>query len=196
MEKGGLSAALTAAGVSKGQPVGWADEMRLGLLGRVRRIWGIRGIKRRQKVECTYQWRYLSLAVDGIGGQLWWRWTPNLKKETVQEVVQEWHEAGIGALVWDRAPSHRAKVVKAVGLPLIEQPPAAPELNPAERVFEELRRAVEGRVYGTIEKKMAAVEQALQKMAASPEGVQRLTGWSWIRASLAQLPQNLQPSLS
>ena len=196
MEKGGLSAALTAAGVSKGQPVGWADEMRLGLLGRVRRIWGIRGIKIRQKVECTYQWRYLSLAVDGIGGQLWWRWTPNLKKETVQEVVQEWHEAGIGALVWDRAPSHRAKVVKAVGLPLIEQPPAAPELNPAERVFEELRRAVEGRVYGTIEKKMAAVEQALQKMAASPEGVQRLTGWSWIRASLAQLPQNLQPSLS
>ena len=145
---------------------------------------------------CTYQWRYLSLAVDGIGGQLWWRWTPNLKKETVQEVVQEWHEAGIGALVWDRAPSHRAKVVKAVGLPLIEQPPAAPELNPAERVFEELRRAVEGRVYGTIEKKMAAVEQALQKMAASPEGVQRLTGWSWIRASLAQLPQNVQPSLS
>lgn len=196
MEKGGLSAALTAAGVSKGQPVGWADEMRLGLLGRVRRIWGIRGIKIRQKVECTYQWRYLSLAVDGIGGQLWWRWTPNLKKETVQEVVQEWHEAGIGALVWDRAPSHRAKVVKAVGLPLIEQPPAAPELNPAERVFEELRRAVEGRVYGTIEKKMAAVEQALQEMAASPEGVQRLTGWSWIRASLAQLPQNLQPSLS
>jgi hypothetical protein len=147
-------------------------------------------------VECTYQWRYLSLAVDGIGGQLWWRWTPNLKKETVQEVVQEWQEAGIGALVWDRAPSHRAKVVKAVGLPLIEQPPAAPESNPAERVFEELRRAVEGRVYGTIEKKMAAVEQALQEMAASPEGVQRLTGWSWIRASLAQLPQNLQPSLT
>jgi DDE superfamily endonuclease len=189
MEKGGLSTALAGAGVSKDQPVGWADEMRLGLLGRVRKVWGIRGIKIGQKVECTYQWRYLSLAVDGVGGQLWWRWTPNLKKETVQGVVREWQEAGLGALVWDRAPSHRAKVVKAVGLPLIEQPPAAPELNPAERVFEELRREVEGWVYGTIEKKMAAVEQALQEMAASPERVQRLTGWSWIRASLAQLPQ-------
>jgi transposase-like protein len=61
-------------------------------------------------------------------------------------VVRQWQEAGIRALVWDRAPSHRAKLVKAVGLPLIEQPPAAPELNPAERVFEELRREVEGRV--------------------------------------------------
>jgi hypothetical protein len=26
-------------------------------------------------------------------------------------------------------------------------------------------------------------------MAASPERVQRLTGWSWIRDALAQLPQ-------
>src|ERR687896_2625986 len=111
----------------------------------------------------------------------WWTWTPNMRKETVQGVVGEWHEAGIGALVWDRAPSHRAKVVKAVGLPLIEQPPAAPELNPAERVFEELRREVEGEVHGTIEKKMAAVERELEAMAASPERVQRLTGWSWIR---------------
>jgi hypothetical protein len=189
MEKGGLSAALRDAGVTQGKPVGWADEMRLGLLGRVRRVWGIRGIKIRQKVECTYQWRYLSLAVDGVGGQLWWTWTPDMRKETVQGVVGEWHEAGIGALVWDRAPSHRAKIVKAVGLPLIEQPPAAPELNPAERVFEELRREVEGRVYGTIEKKIAAVEQELKALAASPERVQRLTGWSWIQASLAQLPQ-------
>ena len=62
-------------------------------------------------------------------------------------------------------------MVKAVGLPLIWQPPAAPELHPAERVFEELRREVEGRVYGTIEKKMAALERALKELAASPERV-------------------------
>jgi hypothetical protein len=64
MEKGGLSAALRDAGVTQGKPVGWADEMRLGLLGPVRRVWGIRGIQIPQKVECTNQWRYLSLVVD------------------------------------------------------------------------------------------------------------------------------------
>jgi hypothetical protein len=42
-------------------------------------------------------------------------------------------------------------------------------VHPAERVFEELRREVEGQVYGTIEKKMTAVEQALKELAASPE---------------------------
>jgi hypothetical protein len=147
--------------------------MRLGLLGRVRRVWGIRGIKIRQKVECTYQWRYLSLAVDGVVGKLWWQWTPDMKKETVQGVVVEWQAEGIEALVWDRAPSHRAKMVRAVGLPLIEQPTAAPELNPAERVFEELRREVEGDIYGTIEKKIAVVEgelKALQPLRSECNG--------------------------
>jgi hypothetical protein len=56
------------------------------------------------EIGARSQWRYLSLVVDGVGGQLWWSWTPNLKKETVQSVVREWQEAGIGVLVWDRVP--------------------------------------------------------------------------------------------
>jgi hypothetical protein len=51
------------------------------------------------------------------------------------------------------------------------------------------RQEVEGEVYGTIERKMAAVQGELAALAASPEQVQRLTGWSWIRDALAQLPQ-------
>lgn len=189
MEKRGLVASLVKAGVTLGKQVAWGDEMRLGLLGQVRRVWGIRGIKVRQKVELKYEWRYLSLAVDGVQGKLWWMWTSNMKKETVREVVEEWQGGGIEALVWDRAPSHGAKIVRAVGLPLVKQPTASPELNPAERVFEELRREVEGEVYGTIDKKMAAVERELEALAASPERVMRLAGWSWIRGALGQLPQ-------
>jgi DDE superfamily endonuclease len=189
VEKGGLVAALIEAGVRLGQGVWWSDEMRLGLLGQVRRVWGIRGVKIRQKVELKYEWRYLSLAVKVIQGRLLWQWTPNMKKETVRAVVEAWQGTGVEALVWDRAPGHGAKIVASVGLPLVNQPPASPELNPAERVFEELRREVEGEVYGIIEKKMVAVERELADMAASPERVQRLTDWSWIRDALSQLPQ-------
>jgi transposase len=189
VEKRGLGAALIQAGVQLGQGIWWSDEMRLGLLGQVRRVWGIRGVKIRQKLELKYEWRYLALAVDVMQGQLRWKWTPNMKKETVREVVEEWQGTGVEALVWDRAPGHGAKIVAAVGLPLVKQPPASPELNPAERVFEELRREVEGEVYGTIENKMRVVERELEAMADSPERVQRLTGWSWIRDTLARLPQ-------
>lgn len=193
MEKGGLSDSLSAVGVRLGQRVAWADEMRLGLHGQVRRRWTLRGVKLRQKVEIRYVWRYLALWVEPMGW-LSWKWLPHMGKEMVAETVPEWRREGAKAVVWDRAPSHRAKMVREIGLPLVEQPPYSPELNPAERVFEEVRRVVEGVVYGDIENKMAVVETFLRELAADPERVQRLVGWSWISDALSALPlPNLAP---
>lgn len=98
-------------------------------------------------------------------------------------------ETDLAAVVWDRAPSHRDHTVREVGLPLIEQPPYAPELSPAERVFEHLRAGIEGVVYQHIEDKVAAVETILERLDADPERVKRLTGWHWIVDTLHRLPQ-------
>jgi hypothetical protein len=61
-------------------------------------------------------------------------------------------------------------------------------LNPAERVFEELRRGIEGRQYATIEEKVAAVEAELAVLAADAERIQRLAGWRWIATAHQALP--------
>jgi hypothetical protein len=53
-------------------------------------------------------------------------------------------EGGRG-VVWDHAAFQKAKVVGEVRLRRVYQPPYSPELNPAERVFEEVRRWVVGR---------------------------------------------------
>jgi hypothetical protein len=74
-------------------------------------------------------------------------------------------------------------------VPLVEQPPASPELRPAERVFEELRRAVEGKVYATLEDKGEAVGAELARIDADPDRVLRLAGWDWITAAVEQLPR-------
>jgi len=76
-----------------------------------------------------------------------------------------------------------------VGLPLVEQPPYAPELNPAERVFEYLRGEIEGIVYPSIEAKVAAVEAILTELDAAPERVKQLTTWHWIADNLDRLPR-------
>ena len=65
-----------------------------------------------------------------------------MKQDAIAAVVGDWQRAGIAALVWDGAASHCARLVRDVGVALITQPPAAPALNSAERVCEELRRAV------------------------------------------------------
>ncbi len=48
-------------------------------------------------------------------------------------------------MVWDGAPSHRSGVVQEAGFALVQQPAYEPELDPVERLFEELRRVVEGK---------------------------------------------------
>jgi DDE superfamily endonuclease len=176
--------------VTSAAGLAWADEMRLGLRGVVRRVWAPRGVKVRQAQVLTYVWRYLALAVNGLSGTVHWAWTTSMKKEAIAAVVTTWQAAGLGALVWDGASSHRARIVRQIGLPLITQPPAAPELNPAERVFEELRRAVEGRSYPTLEAKMAVVDRELTALAADPARVRRLTGWAWIETALAPFTVN------
>ncbi len=99
----------------------------------------------------------------------------------------------LAAVVWDGAPSHHDGRLPRIGLPLSALPPYAPELNPAERVFEELRAEIEGRVFATLAEKVAAVEAILQEWDADPARVQQLTGWAWIHAAVAQLPAAIVP---
>ena len=112
-----------------------------------------------------------------------------MKSESIAEAVNGFkHHSDIEALVWDGARGHRSEVVRSVGLPTIVQPPYSPELNPAERVFEEVRRWVEGRIYGSIEEKMKAVDAYLSELASDPERVRSLAAWDWIEDNVQRLP--------
>jgi transposase len=192
VEKGGFGQALGVRGLNARTRVGFADEMRIGLHGMVRRVWGRRGTKVRQRVQIAYRWRYLFLAVDSQLGQLYWCWRDTLTGIDMRQLVRGLRQnTPVAALVWDRAPGHREAGVQTLGMPLIALPPYSPELNPAERVFEEVRRVVEGTIYATLDDKVAAVNVVLEDLDAHPERVRRLTNWDWIDAALQQFPDNM-----
>ena len=135
--------------------------MRLGLIGCVRRVWAPRGVKIIQPVEYKREWAYLHVAVNGLRGKLMWTWTDNMKAESIVPVVKQWSRRRVKFLVWDRARGHRGALYDSVRVQRIEQPPYAPQVNPAERIFQHLRAAIEGKIYGTLAAKKAAVEAAL-----------------------------------
>lgn len=189
MEKKGLRAELDRIGLTTCRGLAWADEMRVGLIGQTRRVWASVGVKVVQAVEYVYDWEYLVLAVNGLTGRLWWDWTTRMTSQALSRVVVQWGAQGVSTVVWDRARGHGGAVYEAIPVSRIEQPAFSPELNPAERVFEWLRSRIEGIVYGTLDAKRAAVEQALRELNASPERIQRLAGWAWIRDALADLPK-------
>ena len=64
MEKGGLGAQLEEVGCSGVAGLYWGDEMRVGLIGQVRKVWAPRGFKVVQALEYKYEWEYLNLAVN------------------------------------------------------------------------------------------------------------------------------------
>ncbi len=164
--------------------------MRLGLHSQLRRRWCPRGHRLVQPQQMKFEWNWLSLAVDVQTGRLFWRWQERLRSDCVQETVSEWKQQGIDVLVWDNAPSHHAKIVAEVGLPLAYLPPFSPELNPAERIFEEVRRWVEGKIYDTLAQKVEAVELYLTQLASDGEAVKQLASWEWIRQSIGKLKTN------
>jgi hypothetical protein len=192
VEKGGLAQALDAVGLSASSRIGFGDELRLGLRGTTRRVWGRRGVKVRQRLQLTYEWRYLFAAVDGQAGRIWWNWVPSMKAEALWPTVAGIQEMDIlDGLVWDNAPGHRDDDITDLDLGVVGLPPYSPELNPAERLFEEVRRRFEGRVYATLDDKAAEVQAFLEELDADPARVRRLCGWDWINAAIASLPAPL-----
>jgi len=94
-------------------------------------------------------------------------------------------------MIWDGARRDRTQVLQEAGVRRMQQPPSSPELNPVERLFLEIRRQVEGRVYDTLEAKKRTVEAVQEELAAHPDKVKRLTCWSWIADAFQNLSQNM-----
>ncbi len=131
--------------------------------------------------------------MDARAGTIWWDWVATMKAADLHPALAEVRARGLlDALVWDGAPSHADAEVRAVGVPLVALPPYSPELNPAERLFEEVRRRVEGTAYATLADKVDAVEAFLRELDADPARVRSLCGWDWLTAALDALPLPLE----
>ncbi len=136
-------------------------------------------------MQIEFRWSYLVLAVDVKRGELRWGWSQGMKQQQLAPIFEQWPMDGV---VWDGAPSHRGKLMGELAFARIPLPPYSPELNPAERIFEEVRRHVEGKVYPSLQAKEAAIDQVLRRLRADKARLKRLIGWDWINHALAQLP--------
>lgn len=151
--------------------------MRLGLIGQVRRVLAPKGVNIVQPLQREYKYEYLLLAVLPHEGILKWSWIPRMKQDHLKPILESWN---LDILIWDGAGVHRGKDLATLPGHRIIQPAYSPELNPAERVFQEIRRAIEGLVYPCLLDKRQAVDDFLTKLAADPDAIKRLCLWNWI----------------
>lgn len=167
---------------------GWyfSDELRFGLWGQVRRRWGVRGVKIVQPKQIEFAWRYLVLAVDVIHLDLKWTWAERMNQVSLKPIFEQWD---LETVIWDGASSHRGQAIAQLPMKRIFLPPYSPELNPAERIFEEVRREIEGFVYASIQAKQHRIDHFLRRLRADKDRLASLVSWGWIVDIFNQLPQ-------
>lgn len=159
--------------------------MRYGLISNFRRSWSKIGERTVIDHQQSFDNRYLFSAVsplsgesfhlsgiDGFDSEAAYVFLTELKKQHLSQTV---------IVVWDNAPCHRPKVHREIpGLIVLFLPPYAPELNPTERFFEELRKATANQIFKTIAEQEVVIEERLRTLAADTAGMKQLLGYEWI----------------
>jgi transposase len=157
--------------------------MRLGTRTELGRKWGPSGHRPLAPLQICYSFTHLFVGLAPLAGQVFAMFLPALNRACFQlfgqQLDQELTQPSL--LVADRATAHQAKLLTDTRLNLVHLPTACPELNPVERFFEELRRALKSRVFDTLAEAQHCVELVLANYFHNPDRVVQLTAYPYIK---------------
>ena len=88
-------------------------------------------------------------------------------------------------LILDGAGWHKSQALRIPdNLTLLHLPPYAPELNPVELLWHEMRqRYLSNRVYADLQALGQALEEAWKRLSDDPQRLRQLTHFDWIQAA-------------
>jgi DDE superfamily endonuclease len=166
------------------------DEARFGRLSPTRYGWCPKPVRPRTHAMVTQEYTYAYAAVSPADGVLDTLSLPSVKGACRQLFVDEIgtrHGEENVLMVVDGAGWHRRQEIRLPGnLRLLFLPPYAPELNPVEHRWDDLReKSFPNRVFDSIESLEVHLEQALADFETSLNRTRGITGWPWIMNALS-----------
>ena len=161
------------------------DEARFGRMVRIRRCWS--PAPARPVVPNGYEREFVYVygAVSPMEGEMDWMICREMNTDRMSNFlaqVSEAHPNDFILMVVDGASSHKSKELhRPENIRLVALPPYAPELNPQEHVWEELReKEFPNRVFNELSAVVRQLEHGLPKLSADHAGLHSLTAWPWI----------------
>ena len=160
------------------------DESRLGLhLPTRRRVTGW-GVKPLQSVDPLYESYWLSAAVEPTTGDaFWWEWSC-LDADCFSLFLQKFGQPSAESLhlvLLDQAPAHVAQRVQMPAhVVLVWLPAYSPELNPVERLWEDVKSRIDvldARGRASLAALQQHVADIIQRYTA--ETIASLTGYAY-----------------
>ena len=165
------------------------DEARFGRMSDPRSCWAPAPYRPVVNLALVREFRYEYAAVSPWNGCLDYMTVEKMNTDSMTRFlaqVSEAHSEEFIVMVLDGASSHKSEELKIPdNLSLIPLPPYSPELNPAERIWNLLRRNYfANRVFDSLDAATRQAELRLAEMAANKPAVRQLTNWPWISAIL------------
>jgi DDE superfamily endonuclease len=161
------------------------DETRLGLhLPLHRRLTGY-GVKPVQVIEPLYEYYWLYAAVEPTTGEAFWWELPTLDAECFGIFLDKFSQAyaeSLNIVLLDQAPAHVAQRVEVPeNVILVWLPAYSPEVNPVERLWEDLKSRID--VLDTrVRSSLAALQEHVAGLVHryTAETVASLTGYAYL----------------
>ena len=161
------------------------DESRLGLHLPIRRRVTGYGVKPFQVVEPLYESYWLYAAVEPTTGDAFWWAFPRLDAECFTIFLRHFgqhYAESLNIVLLDQAPAHVAQRVQCPdNVILMWLPPYSPELNPVERLWEDLKARIDvfdGRIRSSLTRLQDHVADIVRRYTT--ETIASLTGYAYL----------------
>lgn len=187
-----LADRLKALNIPEGKPVRvWMeDEHRYGLISVLRKVWTLRGCKPVSPYQTRYQWGYLygALEVEGSGATEF-LFSPTVNIDASQAFLNQIAASDQEAehvVIWDGAGFHQKPGAHPIPerVHLLALPPYSPELNPVEKLWDQLKDEIGNHLYETLEEIETAITPLLEAYWSDAKKVRSLIGNGWLQAQV------------
>ena len=161
------------------------DEARFGRMSDPRACWAPAPKRPMVGLALVREFRYEYAAVSPWSGDLDYMTSEKMNTENMSRFlkqVSETHDQDFIVMVLDGAPSHRGKELEVPeNVSLVFLPPYSPELNPAEQLWNVLRRDYfANKVFDSLDAATLQAEYGLANLASNRGDLKSLTNWPWI----------------
>jgi len=175
----------------KGLPVRlmFQDEARFGRMSDPRACWAPSPKRPKVGLALVREFRYEYAVVSPWDGALDYMTSEKMNTENMGRFlnqISQRHQEDFMIMVLDGASSHKGKeLLVPENIALVFLPPYSPELNPAEQIWNVLRRDYfVNRVFDSLNAATFQAESGLAHMASNRKALKNLTNWPWINAIL------------
>jgi transposase len=161
------------------------DEARFGRINDIRRSWAPKPMRPLCKAMITHEYTYAYAAVDVMTGEVDSLILPHVNTDCMQMFLTEVgarHPLEHVVMIVDGAGWHRSSALKPTdNMTLLQLPPYAPELNPVEHLWDELReKFFHNLAFKSLDALEDQLEKGLNSLELDPLRCKSIVHWPWI----------------